>query len=92
VQLFGGVNPISLLERKMIKNLDVTLSESRRIRRREHKREVQQKKYLHSYNAAAAAAATAAGSRTFKEPRDEIPHHTSIHYFSFSSRIHEVGS
>lgn len=90
MQLFGGVNPISLLERKMIKKLDVTLSESRRIRRREHKREVQQKKYLHSYNAAAAAAA--AGSRTFKEPRDEIPHHTSIHYFSFSSRIHEVGS
>ncbi len=31
-----------------------------------------------------------AGSRTFKGPRDEIPHHTFIHYFSFSSRIHEV--
>jgi hypothetical protein len=87
VQLFGGGNPISLLERKMIQKLDVTLRESRSRRRREHKREVQQKKYLHSYNAAAAAAA---GSRTFKEPRDEIPHHTSIHYFSFSSRIHEV--
>jgi hypothetical protein len=72
----------------MIKKLDVTLSEGRSRRRREYEREVQQKKYLHSYNAAAAAAA--AGSRTFKEPRDEIPHHTSIHYFSFSSRIHEV--
>jgi hypothetical protein len=56
VQLFSGGNPINLLERKMIKKLNVTFSENTSRRRREHKREVQQKKYLHSYNAAAAAA------------------------------------